>query len=337
LPDVVRPLERLRRERLRFRDAVRARRIPSRIEHLAGPPMPEPRRTDLLVISIVRNGERYLPTWFRHYERLGVGHFVILDNGSTDATIELLRARDDVTLLQTTLPYSTHENLLKRHLVERYATERWNLFVDVDELWDYPGSAHRSIAELLAYLDATGATGVIAQMLDFVADAPLSTLPSTGWLDEVSPYFDLSGIVKRPYEFSGGSPAGVPFHRGGIRASVFGTDNGLTKVPLVFANEQVRTFVQWHHVEGARLADFSTVLRHYPFSVDFARKVEEAARSGRYGAVTSDEYRAYWAVMEQDPDLCLRLPTAHRYEGVDQLVDLDFLQVSPRYAAWAGR
>jgi hypothetical protein len=35
----------------------------------------------------------------------------------------------------------------------------------------------------------------------------------------------------------------------------------------------------------------------YPFAASFCAKDEEAGRPGRYGPVTSDEYRAYCAAL----------------------------------------
>src|SRR3954464_14981979 len=47
--------------------------------------------------AICWNEERMLPYFFRHYERW-VERFVIYDNGSTDSSLALLRARPDVEL-----------------------------------------------------------------------------------------------------------------------------------------------------------------------------------------------------------------------------------------------
>ena len=48
--------------------------------------------------------------------------------------------------------------------------------------------------------------------------------------------------------------------------------------------------------------------------------------------LTSDEYASYMKGLERSPDLNLKLATAQRLEAVDQLVDDDFLIVSPAYA-----
>ena len=67
---------------------------------------------------------------------MGVKHFVFLDNGSTDRTVEMLCAHEDVTVLQTNAPYQKYENTMKRYLAERFSPGKWNLCADIDELFD---------------------------------------------------------------------------------------------------------------------------------------------------------------------------------------------------------
>jgi hypothetical protein len=88
---------------------------------------------------------------------------------------------------------------------------------------------------------------------------------------------------------------------------MFGTGNSLTKAALVRLDQGVKTFVGWHHVENACVADISWLLKHYPIVPSFREKVEEAVRTGRYGIKTTDEYMGYWRVLEGNPDLNLRL------------------------------
>ena len=120
-------------------------------------------------------------------------------------------------------------------------------------------------------------------------------------------------------------------HRGGIRKTVFGSHNGLTKAPLVFVGRHIQLFKGWRHAQNACIADFTCVLLHYPFTSVFYDKVREAAATRRYGYVTSDEYDLYWARLSREPGLTLRLDTARRYAGVESLIDEDFLVASPDY------
>ena len=306
------------------------------IEHRHGPREIEYGPREVVVICVVRNGAAYLDAFVDHHRGLGVRHIVFLDNDSTDGTPELAARHDDVTVLSTKLPYRLYENLMKTYLARRFSRDRWNLCCDIDELFDYPGSDRIGLASFLDYLNARGFSAVVAQMLDLVADRPLSQLrdePGAGHLRPYQ-YYDLSAIEKVAYSYSSLSSDAVKMHFGGLRKQVFGTRNGLSKAALVLVRDKIRLFHQWHHTRNALVADVTCVLKHYPFTAAFYEKVEEAARSGRYGYLTSDEYRAYWSVLERDADLNLRGPSARRYADPSQLLDEAFLVASPAYREW---
>jgi glycosyltransferase involved in cell wall biosynthesis len=68
------------------------------------------RKPRIHLYAICWNEERMLPFFFRHYAPL-VERFVIYDNGSTDRTLELLRARKDVDLRQ--FPWSNPNSFVE--------------------------------------------------------------------------------------------------------------------------------------------------------------------------------------------------------------------------------
>jgi hypothetical protein len=210
---------------------------------------------------------------------------------------------------------------MKRYLAERFSPGRWNLCADIDELFDYPSSNCLPIQGFLRYLDHRRFTAVVTQMLDMFSDVPIGELESRPdeCLTEQFPYYDISAVDRRPYEWSR-APATVRMHWGGIRRVVFGTNNGLTKAA--------------HQATGASVADVTGVLRHYPFISTFRDKVEDAVRTGRYGATTTDEYRSYARSLAGAPLLQLKGPTARRYEGLDPLIADGFLVVSEEYRRW---
>ncbi len=321
--------------RERFADPARAATLRWRIHHVHGPTRIERAPDDVLVVTTVRNGIFYARSFLDHHRRLGIRHFLVLDNGSDDGTLELFTAQPDVTVYRTGVPYKSYENLLKRHMVRAHSAGKWNLFVDIDELFDYPGSDRMGLTDLVGYLEAQRATAVVTQMLDLFSSDPLADTP--GEVDDLLtafPWFDLSDISKRPYEFDANPESPLRSHHGGIRRTIFGSDNGLTKAALTFVDDEIELFVGWHHARNARMADIACVLLHFPFNRAFAAKAEEAARTGRYGLGASHEYRAYWARLADEPSLSLRRETATRYDGVDQLVDLELLHVSPAYRQW---
>jgi hypothetical protein len=61
-----------------------------RVKHVHDPAKISYALDELLVISVVRNGELYIKSFLDHYRSMGVTHFVFLGNGSTDHTLEML-------------------------------------------------------------------------------------------------------------------------------------------------------------------------------------------------------------------------------------------------------
>jgi glycosyltransferase involved in cell wall biosynthesis len=291
---------------------------------------------ELIVICVVRNGRVYVNSFVKYYFRLGVKHIVFLDNGSTDNTVELASRYDNVTILKTDLPYSKYENLMKAYLARRFSKGRWNLCADIDEFFDWPFSQVVSARSLLRYLNARNYTAVVAQMLDLFSDLPLSEVKDDPEEDITKNYnyYDISDISKTNYVFSQLSYDAVKQHNCGIRKTIFGSNNGLTKAPLVFVDRRIQLFKVWHHAENAYIADFTCVLLHYPFTSSFYDKVKDASATKRYGFWTSDEYDLYWARLSREPGLTLRLDTSRRYMGVEPLIDEGFLVASSDYLDW---
>src|SRR5215813_4222720 len=306
-----------------------------RVRHVYGPRKIVYGRDELLVLCVVRNGALHVKSFLEHHLTLGATHVVLLDNGSTDATIDLARAYDRVTILRTTCPYRTYETILKRYLVDRFSRDRWNLFADIDERFDYPYSDLMDVRRLLTYLNQHAYTVVLAQMLDLFGSGPLDRVRSSpdDSLREICPYYDISGLETHDYAFGRPANSAIKMHSGGIRKVVFGSENGLTKAALIFLSKEIVPFVGWHHAEHASIADLSCVLLHYPFLSTFYEKVEEAVRTDRYPPAR-EEYRRYWSRLKEAPHLSLKQETARRFEGVNSLLESGFLVVSERYVRW---
>jgi len=292
---------------------------------------------ELLAICVVRNGALHIRSFLDHHFALGVRHIVLLDNGSSDETIPIASEYQCVTILRTDCPYSLYENVMKRYLARRFSPGRWNLCVDVDELFDYPYSDQLPLTSLLRYLNTSGYTAVVAQMLDMFSDEPLATLRSSPSDDlrARNPYFDVSAIRKQDYPYGELSNPDVKFHWDGIRKAVFGTDLGLTKAALVKVDDAIELFVNGHHFWHARVADFTCVLLHFPFVGTFAAKVTDAVATGRYGGITTPVYEGYWAGLRDGVgSRSFRGPTAHRLGPIDSLLDDGFLVAGEGFRRW---
>ncbi|MGY8662681.1 glycosyltransferase family 2 protein [Bradyrhizobium sp. UFLA05-109] len=310
--------------------------LPFRVRHLSGPVELHSRPDDVIVISVMRNGGPWLESFLFHHRALGIRNFVILDNGSTDQSVDFLSQQPDVTLLRTYAPYHAYENTMKRYLAERYCRGRWCLCVDVDEQFDFPRSRKIALLDFVRYLNGRGFNAVVTQMLDMFSDRPLSDAKIEPGQDLCSqyPFYDLSDIEKIPYSFGVVSNPAIMSHSGGIRKAIFGTSNGLSKVSLFRMDGKLRPFVTWHHALNARLADISGVLLHFPFVASFYTKVAEAVESGRYGYLTTDEYVSYLNGLKRRPQLALKRASARRLQAVDELLENGFLVETTDYRRW---
>src|SRR5829696_2900266 len=179
----------------------------SSVEHLHGPEEVAYEAGELIVVCLVRDGRPYVNSYVEHYASMGVKHIFFLDNNSTDGTVETLKDYDNVTVLRTELPYKNPkgglggtETLFKQYLIGRFGKkDRWCLYADIDELFDYPYSDVVGLDSFLGYLTQKSYTAVAAQMLDMFPEEPLS-----GWeenledepLKERHRFYDISNLTR---------------------------------------------------------------------------------------------------------------------------------------------
>jgi hypothetical protein len=316
---------------------VRRRILPFRVEHISGPPAVKAAFDDLVAACVIRNGAPHIQSFLDHHRSLGISHFVFLENGSTDDTLRLLSGEPGVTVLRTFAPYRTYENVMKRYLVERFCRGRWCLFVDIDELFDYPLSRDLPLKQLLHYLKQYNFNCVMTQMLDMFSagnSRNMETSRLSRSIKERYRMYDLSHIRKERY-WRDVPDKRIMMYWGGIRSQVFGTSNGLTKISLFYLESPFVPFAEnWHHATGTRIADITAVLLHFPFVESFYEKVHEAVETGRYGYVVDDEYRAYLRGLTDRQLPAFPVSTARILDTVDDLLETDFLIVSENYRNW---
>lgn len=303
---------------------------------------------ELVVLCLVRDGVRYIKAFLDHYDSLGVKHFVFLDNGSTDGTVETLAAESkerSLSVFLTELPYKDYRHEFKRYMIYRFGRrDRWVLIVDMDEFFDYPRSRAVNLGDFLGRLRRRGYTTVVSQMLDMFPAEPLvrdASPPRDENFREVHRYYDTSDIKTASYSDhpwiidNEVSNEGIMAFRGGIRKRIFGVTATLTKHPLVFLDECIRPLEDSAHwTNGASVGDVSCVLYHYKFLEGFHEFAEWAAREESY-ADSSSEYKSYLKVLRKEPELRLHRETATELRGTDQLTASGFLVTSAHYDDWA--
>ena len=157
----------------------------------------------------VRNERLRLPAMLEHHRRLGIDTFYVVDNGSTDGSVEFLLAQPDVHLWTSTgsfadARYGTDWLL---HLMSEHRVEGWRLVIDADELFVYLGYEHLSIGDLCRSLDAEGADALLAVMVDVYSDRPVAETAYEAGVDPltVCPWFD-----RRPWTLTCDDVLGPP-------------------------------------------------------------------------------------------------------------------------------
>ncbi len=120
------------------------------------------------LFSAMRNERDLLPLFLDHYRKLGVGRFVIVDNGSFDGSPELLLGQPDVELYHTTGSYAEANggSLWIDGLIEEQARDEWVVYVDADELLVYDRCEEHTLPALAERLAGLGQHRLLAPLTD---------------------------------------------------------------------------------------------------------------------------------------------------------------------------
>jgi hypothetical protein len=293
---------------------------------------------ELVVLVLERNGLAYVDMFVDHYSSLGAKHIVFLDNCSTDGTVQALRAYENVTVLQTGLPYKRYNVAMKRYLIERFGQGRWTLSVDIDELFEYPYSDVVSLRSLLGYLNENSYTAVVSYMLDMFPEASLSEnlLDKGVSLKESHRFYDISEVRTQDYHDVGDignvlANEGIMILKGGVQKGIFNVSPLLIKHPLIFFDGEIRPMdLSDHWAANARVADFTGVLLHYKISANLYEMVRREVEERRYIS-RGGKYDKYYEVLSGAPDLVIRGDASMELKSVDELVGSRLVAVSRQY------
>lgn len=284
---------------------------------------------DIVVVGCVRNEVLRLPYFLAHHRSLGVGRFLIVDNCSEDGSAELLDNVTDVVrfLAEGSYADSTFGVEWTNQITTRFASDRWVLTLDADELFIYPDYERRSLHDLVRYLDVNGADAIRAPMIDMYAEGPLSGVAYTPGdnLIAACPYFDVEGydwkvLDGRQYIVRGG-PRRRLFWEGWEREY---PSPVLMKIPLARWERQPLYTLSTHILDNARFSDVSGALLHFKLMGDFIERAREEAHRREHFA-EARQYAAYEKGLQANPDLVVRTEISRRLKNSRTLVELGFM------------
>lgn len=272
-------------------------------------------KSDILLFSTLRDEHVRLPYFVEYYRELGVDHFLIVDNDSSDGGREYLTGQEDVSLWTTRASYKRARygvdwlNWLQR----RYGHGHWCLTVDPDEFFIYPFCDTRNLRALTDWLDISEIRSFGAMLLDMYPKGRIDAVayqPGQNPL-EIANWFDSGNytILKNPHLRN-------LWIQGGPRARCFFPRNpamapALNKIPLVKWHRSYAYVSSTHALlpRGLNLVydewggeKASGMLLHAKFLDTFPEKAKEELRRRQHFA-GSREYKAYDEHLQEDPRL----------------------------------
>jgi hypothetical protein len=327
----------------------------------------EVRSGRVTLYSVMRNERFFLEAFFDHYRRLGVEQFLILDDGSSDGSIEYLGSQPDCAVLASPLRYGEEIEvrmpdgralreragvLFKRAIPERYCRGEYALYADADEFLLLPPGIG-SLGTLFQMLEARAVDSVVASLVEFYP-ASIGELAGTAEprsfddLVALYPYFDALPLVRfrpgmPPKRINGSAsrrlfaryglvrprprPGWLPGWLHGLRRPLPGK-SATMKTPILRWREGVWT-TDTLHANVRPSSEVLLVFAHFKFTHAWASKTEEALRLRSY-AGKSEKYELYSELMRrmQADDARFTGPASRRYGGPGDLVDAGLLQCS---------
>lgn len=311
---------------------------------------------DPIVILLARNEKIRLPYFFEYHRGVGVRTFLVVDDHSTDGSLEWLLAQKDCYIYR---PRNTFANSAEgidwvNDVLRSHCEGKWVIKADADELLVYPYMEQVSLTKLCSLMERDGFDALELFMLDMYSKGALKDAV----YEEGNPFLSVCQYFDKSYFFHSGSKSGVSRQKavlGGPRQRVFYPEYSDNRAPFRFRNKLTEKLGQFIEATGVRLdsvphrppclskvgpihwrsaysfssshsvdgelvyAPGNGVFLHFKFFSDFYQKVmSEVARKQHYkGAI---EYRRYKSVLQKNPTLKFFCDESCFYEGSQSLV-----------------
>ena len=290
---------------------------------------------DIILFATLRNEAFRIPYFLSYYRKLGVGHFIFVNNDSTDNFLEVVAGQADVSVWNTSASYKKSNFGMHwlNALLWRYGSGHWCVTVDPDEFLVFPKYETRTLIELTDWLEGQHRSSMFALLLDMYGSGSVSSTHYASGEDPltVAPYFDANGYVQ-----SFRTSRGEVYVQGGARRRVFFRDlpakaPAINKTPLVkwhrnytyLSSMHTLSHMRLNHPHGSNGLSVTGALLHFKFLSSLVEKAtEEISRKEHYD--NSVEYAAYKSVIDSDRDH-LFYENSIKFENSEQLVELGFM------------
>jgi glycosyltransferase involved in cell wall biosynthesis len=293
------------------------------------------RPNDILLFAVMKNEAHRLPFFLDYYRRLGVNHFILVDNGSTDHFADVVSGQADVSTYYTTASYkeSNFGMYWANYLLLRFGSGHWCLTCDPDEFLVYPYMETRDLRDLTDYLSSRLECSFFTVQIDMYSDKAVEESRYREGDDPLNTcsYFDATGYSK-----SFNPNYRNTFVQGGVRRRMFYSNNpvkapALNKVPLIKWESHYAYVESMHMAIPRRLnrtlskIKTSGALLHFKFISQLVEKVKEE-RIAKQHYDNSSEYKKYDQAIETKTRLYDPYVST-RFEGWQTLAKFGLINV----------
>jgi len=249
-----------------------------------------------ILICAVKNDLAKIKLQVEHHRKIGVKHFIYIDNISSDGTFEWLKEQEDVTLYKVETSFNAGIKAGWQHLaVKQEGYDKWYLILDSDELFAYPGMENINIQKYLNFLEKKGMTAITTPLVDMYRKGNIFTTDFIENIRDEYCFFDTIYYVE--------SKSTNKHYNGGPRFRIFSMKNQLVKYSLLKMEKNMifitNILFPYHKNFEAKVAAF---LLHYKFLPNDTQKYIEIAEKGNYWQ-GSKEYKTYIEFYKQNPNL----------------------------------
>lgn len=258
----------------------------------------------VLCFLVVKNESIRLPFFLEYYRQKEISNFFVIDNNSSDNTLDLLLQQSNLNIYiwQTKESFKDNKQKWINYLLNQYGQNHWCLILDADEIFYYPNCEYQTIPELCSQLDKQNKNALQIIMLDMYSDKPIKETyytPGQSFL-EVCPYFDQKfyhykeGIIKN-------------YYWGGLRQRVFDNSSNhsnkklycITKFSLVKYHSDMELFFGLHYIKNAKISSTTGCLLHFKYFDFFEKQIRNAIKENQYWQ-DSNEYKKYDQIFVQN-------------------------------------
>lgn len=263
-----------------------------------------------MLSGIMYNELYFLPKFLEHYRKLGIEKFILLDDGSTDGSLEFAAKQPDVMIVKSDFrfgekaPHPSNGKMVNAYIAWRqalmveYAQNQWSMHLDLDEFVHLPkGQSFNQLNEMMTDSKANILWGA---MLDMYPKTWVDISDTNLTIDDIDWYFDgrqhlkptkfstppmvYSGSRSRLCQQFGISQSKEKLYKKIIR-KLLGNPYprmGIQRKPIAINWHNGMVFKNSHRIKHAKHDKKILPIAHYKYTPNFVERVEYAISSGAH-------------------------------------------------------